>query len=380
MISLFGYAETQGPKTMAAHPRLCRAAISAFFGVLLLAGCAKGPALLPREAFQAEYNGKQTDLYTISDGTLTVQLTNFGARIVSFYAPDRDGVYDDIAVGYENIERYIHNTGNRIFGATVGRVANRIKGASFELDGVEYKLTANQAGNCLHGGDIGMDWIVWDAVKRSRNSVTFHTVVPDGQDGFPGNLDVSVRFSLADGGLHIEYEAATDKPTIVNLTNHTYFNLGGQSGSTVLDNTLWVDSDEVLELTNSLPSGNMLPVDGTKYDFRQAKEMIAPVSGGWLLKAAPEGQVRKVVEMRDPHSGRTLEMLTDQPCVQLYSGGGFKGSYCGKRPDVPIGPNALMAIEAQKPTDAIHHPEFASIVLRPGETYKQHTIYKITTK
>lgn len=358
-----------------------KAAVRFFLGTLaIMAGvsCGEKPDLLPREAFQGEYNGKSVDLFTISDGNVTAQLSNFGARIVGFYGKDRNGHYDDIIVGYENIDRYLNNTGNRIFGATVGRVVNRIQDACFELDGIVYNLPANDGSRCTHGGKIGTDWVVWDVTESDSRSVTFHTILPDGQDGFPGNLDISVRYSVEDSGLSIEYTATTDKPTLCNLTNHAYFNLKGRKLGTVLDNSLMVASSSYCELINSLPTGEILPVEGTEKDFRVSRPMGGPTGGCLMLDFPMDGQLHPAAEMKDPVSGRILEMFTDQPSVQLYSGGGFKGTYPGKDPEVMIGPNELMAIEAQKPVDAIHHPNFPSIILRPGETYTQHTVYRLT--
>ena len=339
----------------------------------------KGPELLPREAYQAEYQGKQLDLYTIGSSEVTVQLTNLGARVVALYTKDRDGNYDDIAVGYENIERYINNTGNRSYGATIGRVTNRIAGGSFELDGTTYQLSQNSGANCFHGGFTGADYLAWDAVECSDNSVTFHVVFPDGLDGFPGNLDATVKYSVCGADLCIDYAATTDKPTIVNFTNHTYFNLKGQRGGTVLDNEIRISADEYYECENGMPTGKLIPVEGTANDFRTAKVLGDTIDGGWHLSGY-DGTLRNVFSLYEPVTGRVMETLTDQPCLWFYSAPKLKGDFYGKRPDAPLMGNEMIAVEAQKPVDAVHHPGFEQIVLRPGETYAQHTIYRFSAK
>lgn len=208
-------------------------------GMSLLAACGVQKTelpLLPEEAFQTTVDGKPVALYTLHAGDITMQVTNYGARVVSLWTPDREGRYEDIVLGYENIGRYIDNTGERFLGAVVGPYANRIAKGHFTLDGAEYTLPVNNNGQTLHGGLLGVDRVVWDVVSASDDKLVLHYLHPDGQDGFPGNLDIEMTYSLTpDNEFRIDYKATTDKPTVVNMSNHPFFNLKGEGNGTVLD-------------------------------------------------------------------------------------------------------------------------------------------------
>ena len=222
--------------------------VMAMAALAMMVGCGGGekPAdnglnLMKEENFKCEIDGKPVSLYTLTNGTLTMQVTNFGGRVVSLWVPDRDGKMADIVLGYENIDRYVHNTGERFLGAAVGRVANRINEGRFTLNGKEYSGPQNSNGQMLHGGDKGIDMIVWDVVDVMPSSIVLRCTLPDGQDGFPGNLTITMTYTLTpDNEFKVLYLAETDAPTLVNLSHHSFFNLKGEGGGTVLDNVLTI--------------------------------------------------------------------------------------------------------------------------------------------
>lgn len=236
-------------------------------GMSLLAACGVQKTelpLLPEEAFQTTVDGKPVALYTLHAGDITMQVTNYGARVVSLWTPDREGRYEDIVLGYENIGRYIDNTGERFLGAVVGPYANRIAKGHFTLDGAEYTLPVNNNGQTLHGGLLGVDRVVWDVVSASDDKLVLHYLHPDGQDGFPGNLDIEMTYSLTpDNEFRIDYKATTDKPTVVNMSNHPFFNLKGEGNGTVLDNVMTINASHTTPVDSVLiPTGQIAPVEG----------------------------------------------------------------------------------------------------------------------
>lgn len=333
-------------------------------------------------------------LFTLRNGGLTMQVTDFGARIISLFAPDRDGKADDIIVGYADAESFVHNKGERFFGATVGRVANRICGGKFTLDGKIYRLPRNNNGQTLHGGLLGTDMIMWDLIERSENSIVFGCSLADGQDGFPGKLDIELTYTLtADNSLDISYKASTDKATPVNLSNHAFYNLKGTRGGTILDHVLSIDADYITPVDKFLiPTGELMAVEGTPFDFRSPhaigervdaeNQQLAFGKGydhNWVTKNMPvDGGIRRVCSVTEPVSGRVLELFTDQPGLQFYCGNFFDGTYCGKVKDRAIGFREAFVLEAQKWPDAVNKADFPSTILRPGETYTQHTVYKFS--
>ena len=335
------------------------------------------------------------NLYTLRNGDLTMQVTDFGARIISLFAPDRDGNIDDIIVGYGDGKSYVHNSGERFLGATVGRVANRIGGGKFTLDGVTYNLPKNNNGQTLHGGLLGVDMVMWSLKERTDSSVTLSYTVPDSQDGFPGNLSIDLTYTITgDNSLDIAYSARTDKATPVNLSNHAFYNLHGSKGGSILDHVLTINADSITPVDKVLiPTGEHLSVTGTPFDFREPHaigERIAEnhpqliVGGGydhnWELNTPADGKIHSVCSVYDPSTGRFMEIFTDQPGLQFYSGNFFDGSYCGKVKGQPIGHREALALETQKWPDSINHPGFTDTVLRPGEVYTQHTVYKFSVK
>lgn len=358
------------------------------------ADCCCGVDLIKAENFQREVDGKQVDLYTLHNGDLTMQVTNFGGRVVSLWAPDREGQKADIVLGYETLDRYVNNTGERFLGAPVGRVANRIGYGKFTLEGKEYNTPLNNNGHTLHGGLKGIDMLVWDVMEVKPESITLHLVVPDGLDGFPGNLDITMTYALtADNEFVVTYSAVTDAPTVCNLSHHSFFNLKGEAGGTILDHVLTLKTDRITPTDAALiPTGEILPVEGTPFDFRQPtaigdrieaqNEQLINGKGydmNWVLEREDNGQVETVATLYDPTSGRCMDVATDQVAIQFYSGNFFDGTYNGKY-GKPLAFRESVALETQKYPDAPNHDNFPSVVLNPGEEYTQTCIYKFYTK
>ena len=323
------------------------------------------------------------EVYTLKNGSLEMTVTNYGARVLSLMVPDRDGFMADVAVGYGCLQEYLDCPGERFFGAAVGRLANRLGGACFELDGKKYELSANDNGNTLHGGFLGFDRVLWTVEDIKQDTILFSLRDPDGQDGWPGNLDVQMRYTLTeDNSFKVEYTAVTDAPTLCNLTHHTFFNLTGDASQTILGHTLQIDAPSYIPVGEGLiPTGEVRGVAGTPFDFQSAKPIGQDVdaAGGydhnWCL--APGSGVRKVARLTEPVSGRVMDILTDQPGLQFYSGNFFDGSYVGKN-DRIIGHRCALALETQAWPDAIHHPGFSDTVLRPGQTYTHTCIYRFS--
>ena len=361
---------------------------------MLLVGCCGTASqdlnLMKAEDFRTTVDGKATDLYTIKNGDLTMQVTNFGARVVSLWMPDREGNMADIVLGYQNIDRYINNGGERFLGSVVGRVANRIGNGKFTLDGVEYTTPQNNNGQTLHGGLKGVDMVVWDVVEATENSLHLTYTAPDGQDGFPGNLTINMTYTLTENNeFKVTYSATTDKTTPVNLSHHSFFNLKGEAGGTITDNILQIDADHITPTdANLIPTGELLPVEGTPFDFRTPhaigdmidadNEQLKNGRGydmNWVLNRPDNGEVVKVMSIYDPQSGRGFEVYTDQIALQFYSGNFFDGSYNGKY-GKPLSFRESVVFETQKYPDAVNHPHFPSVILNPGEEYAHTCIYK----
>ena len=350
--------------------------------------------LMKRENFQTTVDGKKVDLYTLTNGTITMQVTNFGARVVSLWTPDREGKMADIVVGYENIDRYVNNTGERFFGAPVGRVGNRINKGKFTLDGVQYNVPQNSNGHALHGGNKGIDMVVWDVEYVADNAITLRLVSPDGADGFPGNLDIKMTYTLTpENEFEVTYHATTDKKTIVNLSHHSFFNLKGEAGGTITDHILTIKADKITPTDALLiPTGELLPVEGTPFDFREPHaigerinekhEQLINGKGydqNWVFAREDNGQVMTMASLYEPSTGRCMDIATDQVAMQFYSGNFFEGTYNGKY-GKPIKYRESLALETQKHPDAINHEKFPSIVLNPDEVYTHVCVYKFYTK
>lgn len=363
------------------------------FTALLLAGCGKKQVqLIDAANFNKEVDGKQVSLYTLHNGDLTMQVTNYGGRVVALWTPDRKGNYEDVTLGFDHIDKYLNNTGERYLGAVVGRCANRIAGGSILLDGVEYQLPQNDGTNTLHGGELGTDRVVWDVASCNDSAVVMHVVLPDGQDGFPGNLDITMTYTLtADNAFRIDYSATTDKTTLCNLSHHSFFNLQGE-GHSVLDHQLEINGKLILPINEELiPNGGFRSVKGTPFDFSSRHAIGERIDNddyqlafghgydhNWIITSKLLGDIEHCATLYDPKTGRQMEVLSDQMGMQFYSGNFFDGKTQGK-----YGAHlyrGAVALETQKFPDAIHQENFSEkAILNPGEVYKHTCIYKFST-
>ncbi len=325
-----------------------------------------------------------------NDKMMKVTLVNYGAAIAGIEVPDRDGKSADVTLGHADLCNYV---GGRFYlGATVGRFANRIRYGKFVIDGKEYQVTVNSKGNHLHGGTVGFDKHYWKSRIVNQNddaSVEFTLFSPDGDEGFPGTMQVKVLYSLTkDNQFKMKYTATTDKPTIVNLTNHGYFNLTGSPANTILDHFLAINSNCFTPTDDlSVPTGEIRNVANTPLDFRKSTAVGDRINDSYeQLKLANgydqnfvlndfTGNVRQAARLYEPSTGRLLEVLTDQPGVQLYSGNYLDGKVVGKG-GIPIRPRSGLCLECQDFPNAPNVKLFPSVVLRPGQAYKRTTIYQ----
>lgn len=351
-------------------------------------------ALMDEMAFATEIGGAKVGLYTLRGGDLVMQVTNYGARVVSLWTPDREGNYADIEIGYENIDRYINNTGERFLGAAVGPYANRIAGGRFVLDGREYTLPQNNNGQTLHGGTLGIDRIVWEVRERKENEIVFHASLPDGQDGFPGNREIDMKYTLTpENEFVITYAATTDAPTVMNLSHHSFFNLHGEGNGSILDHELTINASHITPVDSLLiPTGEIRSVEGMPFDFRtphtigervgEDDEQLRAGAGydhNWIIDRADDKTIVKFADLYDPQSGRGIEVWSDQIALQFYCGNFFDGSYCGKY-GLPIGYRGAVALETQRYPDSPNHPQFPSCELRPDDLYTHTCVYKFYVK
>ena len=319
---------------------------------------------------------------------MVVKLTNFGATLTALEVPDRDGNFADVVLGFDSLAGYLNAPEWPYLGSTIGRVGNRIREARFEVDGTPYELAANDGGNHLHGGITGFDRRVWRA-EAAGDSVVFRYRSPDGEEGYPGNLDVTVTYSLShDNALRICYHATTDKPTPVNLTNHAYFNLAGEGDPSVLDHEVAIHASAIVELGEGLiPTGEVFGVAGTPFDFRQPKPIgrdiaadhpMLVIGGGydanWVIDREGAGLVH-AANVYHPRTGRTMDVYTEEPGIQFYTGNSLGGQLVGKS-GRPYGPNSAFCLETQHYPDSPNRPEFPDILLRPGEVYRTVTVYQ----
>lgn len=332
-----------------------------------------------------EYDGKKVYLFTLkNDNGSIVTISNYGGTVTSFVTPDKNGKKSSIIIGFDSLHSYLQHP--PYFGALIGRYGNRIGNAKFTLEGTTYKLAANNGKNHLHGGLKGFDKVVWDAAipNDSIPSLTLKYLSKDGEEGYPGNLQVTVKYTLSDdNGLKIEYSAVTDKATPVNLTNHSYFNLTGDVSNTILNHKLMIDADYYTPVDTSLiPTGEIKPVKGTPFDFTSPKLIgrdIDSVKGGydhnWVLNKK-DTSLQKVAELSDSISGRSLEVYTTQPGLQFYTGNFLDGSFIN-RDGKPITLHSALCLETQHFPDSPNKPNFPSTILKPGEVYHAVTVYKV---
>ena len=368
--------------------KLCVWAVAA----LLMAACtpkaekATDSGLL-QSKFQTEVDGKKTDLFTLRNkNNMEVCITNFGGRIVSVMVPDKDGVMQDVVLGFDSIQDYISKPSD--FGATIGRYANRINQGQFTLDSVEYQLPRNNYGHCLHGGPQGFQYRVFDAELLNPQELQLTYRAEDGEEGFPGNITCKVLMKLTDdNAIDIQYEAETDKPTIVNMTNHSYFNLEGDAGNNS-GHLLMVDADYYTPVDSTfMTTGEIVPVEGTPMDFRtptpvgeRINDKFQQLINGagydhcYVLNKIETGSLDLAATCFEPNSGRTMEVYTTEAGVQLYTGNwlnGFEGAHGATFPA-----RSAICFEAQCFPDTPNKPHFPSATLLPGDEYQQVTIYK----
>ena len=371
--------------------KLCVWAVAA----LLMAACtpkaekATDSGLL-QSNFRTEVDGKKTDLYILRNkNNMEVCITNFGGRIVSVMVPDKDGQMRDVVLGFDSIQDYISKPSD--FGASIGRYANRINQGKFTLDGVEYQLPRNNYGHCLHGGPQGFQYRVYDAVQLNPQELQLTYVAKDGEEGFPGNITCKVLMKLTDdNAIDIQYEAETDKPTIVNMTNHSYFNLDGDAGSNA-EHLLTIDADYYTPVDSTfMTTGEIVPVEDTPMDFRTPMPVGERINDfdfvqlkngngydhNWVLNA--KGDInRRAASLKSQKTGIVLDVYTNESGVQVYAGNFLDGLLTGKK-GITYNQRASVCLETQKYPDTPNKPEWPSAVLRPGEKYMSQCIFKFS--
>jgi len=368
-------------------------ALSIFAIVLLLASCShkREVKLIDAANFNTTVDGKSVSLYTLHNGFLTMQVTNYGGRVVALWMPDKQGNYADIVLGYDHIDKYLNNEGERYLGAVVGRCANRIANGTFTLNDSVYELPKNDGENTLHGGLIGADKMVWDVVSVNDSAIQLHALFADGLDGFPGNLDVNMSYTLTNNNqFQIRYKATTDAPTLCNFSHHSFFNLKGEGNGTILDHELQINSRYMTPIDEHLvTTGKFSGVKNTPLDFREKHQI------GERIESTDEQMVNAkgydhnwIVDKNDPkaytwcatltelQSGRELQVWSDQVGLQFYSGNFFDGKMTGKC-GKPLKYREGLALETQYFPDAINHQALApQPILEPGQQYGQLCIYK----
>ncbi|MDR2805708.1 MAG: galactose mutarotase [Dysgonamonadaceae bacterium] len=321
-----------------------------------------------------------------------MSVTNYGAKIVSLHVPDKNGKLTDVVLGKSNIADYL-NDQEPYFGAVCGRTANRIANAQFTLDGVEYRLAANSGPSSLHGGLKGFNAVVWDAKLLDNQTLELSYLSEDGEEGFPGNLKVGMIYRLTDdNALEISYKAVTDKATILNLTNHSYFNLSGEGDPYIGDHELQINADAFLPASEvAIPLGPLEKVEGTPFDFRSPHTIGERIEADHIQLKYGNGYDHNYIINRtapgltyaakavSPQTGIVLDIYTTQPGVQLYTGNFLDGSFTGKNGHA-YPKRSAFCLETQHYPDSIHHPEYPSAVLRPGEVFESKTVYRFSVQ
>jgi len=350
------------------------------------------PASVSREPFGTTPEGTAVELFTLRNAQgVEIQAISYGATVISLKTPDRTGQLGDVVLGFDHLQAYLD--GSPYFGALIGRYGNRIGGARFELDGMAYTLAANDGANHLHGGVKGFDKVLWSGETfqdDTASGVVFRYTSPDGEEGYPGTLQVQVTYTLTDANeWAVEYVATTNKATPVNLTQHTYFNLAGHASGDILGHELMIPADGFTPVDATLiPTGEIAPVEGTPFDFRTAHligerigaehEQLAFGQGydhNWVLSGAPGHGMTHAATVVEPSSGRTLEIFTTEPGIQFYSGNFLDGTLTGKGGAV-YHHRTGFCLETQHYPDSPNKPEFPSTILRPGEEYRTTTVFR----
>jgi aldose 1-epimerase len=352
----------------------------------------EGKTKVTSQPFGKMPDGTPVEIYTLTDGAFEARIATYGGIVVSLKAPDRNGKVADVVLGFDNVDGYVANfngTADAFFGAIIGRYGNRIAHGSFTLDGTKYSLPLNNGANSLHGGPHGFNNVVWKG-KLVENGIELSYLSKDGEAGYPGNLSAVVRYTLVKGDLRIEYSATTDKNTVINLTNHSYFNLAGQGD--ILNHQLTLHASRFTPVDAGLiPTGELKSVESTPFDFRKATAVGARIGANdeqlhlgrgydhnWVLDSGG-GKLVEAAELYDPSTGRVLKVLTDQPGIQFYSGNFLDGSIKGKggKPDEL---HAALCLETQHFPDSPNHPDFPTTELKAGEHYHTVTVYRFSAR
>jgi len=375
--------------TVSCHPqkkvvtiRKCRPKKSDNVPVLTKSG-------LDPKNFIDELDGKKTALYTLTnDNGMEVCITNYGGRIVSIMVPDRDGVFKDVVLGFDHVSDYYPENNPTDLGATLGRYANRIVNGTFELDGVLYELPKNNGNNTLHGGPTGWQYQVYEVVEHDKNHIKFFRDSPDGDNDFPGHVQVYVTYTLTNNNsIEIHYEGTTDKPTVINMTNHSYFNLNGDPANNILDNILYINADNYTEpKEGNVPNGKIVSVLGTPVDFTVPKPVgqdigktdFLPITYGegydfnWVLNTNYD--INQVAAYAySPKTGISLEVRTDEPGLVFYSTNFLKNTK-GKH-GIIYNPQSAICLESGRYPDSPNHPEWPNVVYRPGDLFTSNCVY-----
>ena len=365
-----------------------------FMGVCLFAAaCTQQQDSLTRSGlnpqdFQTEVNGKQTQLYTLANANgMEVCITNFGGRIVSVMVPDKTGEMKDVVLGFDSIGDYINTPSD--FGAAIGRYANRINQGKFVLDGDTVKLPQNNYGHCLHGGPTGWQYQVYTGQQLNDSTLQLTMQSPDGDNNFPGNVTAHVTYTLkGNNSIDIQYDATTDKKTVINMTNHSYFNLSGNPQNTITDNILYVNADSITPVDSTfMTTGEMLALTDNCMDFKNAKPIADAldmnneqvkfgmgIDHNYVLNT--KGNIEEVAaKVTCPSTGITLEIYTNEPGIQVYTGNFLDGTVTGKK-GIVYNQRAAICLESQHYPDSPNKPQWPSVILEPGQTYHSHCIFK----
>ena len=336
-------------------------------------------------------DGKPIELYTLQDGKITVRILTYGGIVQSIETPDRNGKMADIVLGFDGLDGYV-KTGNKPYmGAIIGRYANRIAGGRFQLDGKTYHVPKNDGDNALHGGITGFNKKVWSA-RELKDGIELTYISPNGEEGFPGTLTTTVRYTLNGKELRIDYSANTDADTVLNLTNHSYFNLKGQGKGDILGHEMKINAHRYTPVDkNLIPTGELAPVAGTPFDFltltpigkligadNEQLKLARGYDQNWVLGS--EGKkLALAAEAYEPTTGRVLEVLTDQPGIQFYTGNFLDGSVTGKDGKV-YNRRFAFCLETQHFPDSPNHPKFPTTELKPGQTFHSTTVYRFSAR
>lgn len=366
-------------------------AVMAMWACTAQQGNMKTASGLVQRKFQTEIDGKSTDLFRLTNTSgMEVCVTNYGGRIVSILVPDRKGIMRDVVLGFDNIAAYQKYSSN--YGATIGRYANRIAKGRFVLDGDTIQLDLNdKLGNNMHGGEPGWAYRVFDAVQKDSATLVLTYVSPDGESHFPGTVQVEVAYHLTDdNALDIAYTVVTDRPTVINMTNHSFFNLSGKPSTAITDHIMWMAADSVMTIDSTVvPTGNFIVVQGTPFDFTEAKPIGQAIDSvendqiryglgynhNWVLRSG--NRDKPVASLYSPVSGILLEILTDEPCMQIYTGNYQDGTHIGKK-RVAYPYRGAVCLEPQHAPDSPNHPTWPSVRLDPGQLYTSHSQYRFS--